>query len=663
MKDIRLRQIHLDFHTSEAIEGVGKDFNPDTFADMLVHAHVNSITCFSRCHHGWLYYPSKRFPERIHPHLERKDLLGDQIAACHARGIQVHVYLPIQWDLYTTIEHPEWLVLDADGRPIGTGPYEAGFYRQLCLNTPYRDILVSQALEVMEMYPIDGLFLDIINVRECSCNACRKGMLEMEMDPTSPKARQIYTRHVIKEFTDYVSAALRAVQPDIAIFYNHSHVRLSHRDIIGGFTHLELESLPAGGWGYWDFPITIRYARTLGVPCIGQTGKFHTGWGDFNSLKTRSALEFECFRSLAFGAGCSIGDQLHPYGMLSKETYDLIGNIYSSVEKKEPWCRNSKPVVEIAVVSPDRFEGTARGGLSPDISGCVRMLQEAGFQFDIVDEYSDLRLYKLVVLPDHVIVDKHLGINLKDFIDGGGSVISSYRSGLDPETGSYRHLDFGVVPGGAAPYEPDFIVPEPILASGLSMTDHVMYLRGECVNPGPDTEVLAWVNSPFFNRTWEHFCSHKHAPTSYQQAYPGIVRHGSWIHFIHPIYTIYHKMDPLWCKQLVVNAIELLMPDRLVRHNGPSTVVVTINEQKTESRYVLHILHYIPERRGEQFDTIQDVIPLCNLDVLLRLPKRIVSARIVPEKIDIPIADDDRSQRIHLDRIVGHCMVELRYEP
>jgi hypothetical protein len=32
---LRYRQIHLDFHTSPDIEGVGADFDPDEFADTL----------------------------------------------------------------------------------------------------------------------------------------------------------------------------------------------------------------------------------------------------------------------------------------------------------------------------------------------------------------------------------------------------------------------------------------------------------------------------------------------------------------------------------------------------------------------------------------------------------------------------------------------------
>ena len=46
--DLRFRQIHLDFHTSEFIDGIGSQFDPEEFAATLEKARVNSITCFAR---------------------------------------------------------------------------------------------------------------------------------------------------------------------------------------------------------------------------------------------------------------------------------------------------------------------------------------------------------------------------------------------------------------------------------------------------------------------------------------------------------------------------------------------------------------------------------------------------------------------------------------
>jgi hypothetical protein len=70
--ELRFRQIHLDFHTSESIESIGSNFDSEEFAETLLKANVNSISCFARCHHGWLYFDSKAFPERKHPHLQKQ---------------------------------------------------------------------------------------------------------------------------------------------------------------------------------------------------------------------------------------------------------------------------------------------------------------------------------------------------------------------------------------------------------------------------------------------------------------------------------------------------------------------------------------------------------------------------------------------------------------
>jgi len=105
--DLRFRQIHLDFHTSPLIEKIGADFDPDDYAETLRKAHVNSVTTFARCHHGYIYFNTKKFPERRHPHLTR-NLLKEQIQACHKRNIRVPIYVTIQWDLFSANLHPEW---------------------------------------------------------------------------------------------------------------------------------------------------------------------------------------------------------------------------------------------------------------------------------------------------------------------------------------------------------------------------------------------------------------------------------------------------------------------------------------------------------------------------------------------------------------------------
>ena len=57
--ELRFRQVHLDFHTSPLIPGVGEDFEAEEFVATLKSAHINSINIFAKDHHGMSYYPTK----------------------------------------------------------------------------------------------------------------------------------------------------------------------------------------------------------------------------------------------------------------------------------------------------------------------------------------------------------------------------------------------------------------------------------------------------------------------------------------------------------------------------------------------------------------------------------------------------------------------------
>ena len=103
---MNFRQVHLDFHTSEAIGGIGREFSKEQFQQMLKTGYVDSITVFSKCHHGWAYHPS--VANETHPHLNF-DLLGAQIEAAHEIGVKAPVYLSAGLDEKMARRHPECL--------------------------------------------------------------------------------------------------------------------------------------------------------------------------------------------------------------------------------------------------------------------------------------------------------------------------------------------------------------------------------------------------------------------------------------------------------------------------------------------------------------------------------------------------------------------------
>jgi hypothetical protein len=80
MKAPRLvqRQIHLDYHTSPLVPGVGEDFDARGFART--------------------------------------------IKALHREGIRAPLYISVLFDEYAASTHPEWVARSPEGGVIGGGP-------------------------------------------------------------------------------------------------------------------------------------------------------------------------------------------------------------------------------------------------------------------------------------------------------------------------------------------------------------------------------------------------------------------------------------------------------------------------------------------------------------------------------------------------------------
>lgn len=654
MKQLSPRQIHLDFHTSENIPGIGSTFDPEAFAKTAKDACISSMTVFARGHHGWLYYPSKKFPELVHPHLEYKNLLLDQVRALHKVGINAPVYITVQWDYHHATTRPEWLIRKKDGSHEG-GPFtEPGFYQSLCVNTGYWDFLKEQTIEVCEMLgdELDGLFFDIVGIRPCWCASCRAEMKKLGIDASDEEAVRDFAKMVLDRFKKNMTEVVRQYNKDCTIFYNAGHVGPCTKDSADSYTHFELESLPSGSWGYLHFPLTARYARKLGKDCMGMTGKFHTEWGDFHSLKNLAALEFECFRMLSFGFASSIGDQLEPNGTLNPATYRLIGKVYSQFAEREAWARPSTPVVEAAVVTPE--SPRVEHQIPESVMGAVQMLEELAIQFDVIDPEMDLDGYKLIILPDDLVVCGCFQKKLEEFVAKGGKVIACAKGGQNKD-GEYPAC-FGAKSNGPRNVYPDFLIADGKLAEGLEPeNEYVIYMQGEALEPaGADTILSA--RAPYFKREKDFFCSHRYTPSAKGEAYPAVLQKGGVILFGHPIFEQYRKNAPFWCKKLISNAIDLLLDKRIVRHDGPSTMTVSVLDQPEEARTNLHILTYVPVRKSATIDIIEERTVLRNVTVKVNIPRNFTEARLVPENIPLEIKDG----AVTIPEINGYAIVELK---
>jgi len=651
-EELPFRQIHLDFHTSEWIPDVGADFRAEEFLRTLQDARVNSINVFAKCHHGYAYYDTRIAAK--HPAL-KTDLLGEMVRVLKPAGIRVNYYYSLVWDVLQARRHPEWLQRERDGKTIGGPPTDQ--WPWLCMNTPYLDHVVRENEEILSRYPVDGSWFDILKQPPdgCFCQWCVEDRRKLGLLDT-PEDLFRHNKLVARRVEDRLFQLTRKHVPGGAVFFN-SRIIIGVRDELDVFSHIEIESLPTGGWGYTHFQQRVRYMRTLGKDVVGMTGRFHKSWGDFGGLKNQAALDYECLNFLANGVKVCVGDQLHPRGRLDPVTYRRIGRTYRKVEALEPWARGVRALTDLGVVSAAATNPERATNKIPTVDqGFTNLLLELHHQFDVLDADSDLSRYPVVIVPDEIRPVERLVRRLRDYVAAGGALLVSDRALLDPQTGQFA-LDLGVEYQGPGRYAQSYLLLQPEWFPAIDDQPYFLYQRGSAITARPGTETLATYGYPYFDRSPAKFSSHKQTPLGQRSPDPLITRRGKIIYIANPFFTSYALDGYGVQKQVVAALLERLLARPRVRTNLPSTAQIQVLEQPREKRVIAHVLYYPLTRRAPDLDIIEEPGLLTHVEISVRLEARPRAAYAIPSRAKIPFEFTSGYAACRLPRVEGHAAV------
>lgn len=659
MDNLRFRQVHLDFHTSEAIGNIGVNFSKAQFQNALIAGHVDSITVFAKCHHGWAYFPSET--NEMHPGLSF-DLLGAMIEAAHKINVKTPIYLSAGLDEKLARRHPEWLIRNREDRTSWVADFMTPGYHQFCMNSPYLDILSNQVEEVVKKYDADGIFLDIVWVCKCYCQNCVAAIRKREKDPRDTEAMMQLWEESYANYTRRIAEVINRIKPEMRIFHNGGHIRRGRRDLAKMNTHLELESLPTGGCGYDHFPLSARYVQNLGMEFMGMTGKFHTTWGEFGGFKHPNALRYETALSISNGARCSVGDQLHPEGLMDMATYELIGAAYKEVEKKEPWCIDAVNIADVALLSLEAVigenkEGQANYAVSSD-AGAVRMLLEGKILFDVIDIQETFERYKVLILPDKVRVDAELKTKLEDYLKKGGKLLVTGESGLNPQGDAFA-IDLGVLWLEKNSFKPDYFKPI-VPLKNLGVTSFVFYSQGQKIALNGGIE-LGRREDPYFNRDIITFCSHQHTPNSFKNGGPGMVESRNGIYIAWNVFEDFAAKGSLVFRETVLYALDRLLKDKMLKTSLPAQGIATLTHQEEKKRYINHLLYASPVKRGEGIEIIEDILPLYHVTVEICIPQLVKKAYLAPQMKELPYTQENGILKYTVPEMECHQMVVMEY--
>jgi hypothetical protein len=654
------RQVHLDFHTSQHIPGIAADFDAVEFAATFKRAHVNSATIFAKCHHGYTYYPSKVCA--VHPELvpAGRDLLGEQIEALHRVGIRCPIYITVGWDALLTQNHPEWRTMYQNGL---FGDWNSGHPGQWkfvnWLHPGVQQHIEDVTREVIERYgkEVDGFFYDIVFFPKGACWSpeSRKFREKHRLLDDSPAGHERFIAKAQETFSKRYWDVIRAARPEATVFFNAGsdtflEPGLGARARYTSMSHMEIESLPSGIWGYFHFPRLARSTAHWGKPWLGMTGRFQTMWGDFGGLKPQAALEFECFRPQALGGGNSIGDQLPPRGVPDPAAYDLIGAVYQQVAAAEPFYQGSRPLVQVGIATSGT-PGIDGDETAKSDEGAIQMCEEAHYECQLLDAENDLDGLELVILGDSTTVTPEFVEKLRAFYQNGGKLMISHKGGCDA-AGKWA-LDFLPVEiQGEVEEFPTYWRTKADFSPELARTDRVFYQQGLVVS-APGCETLVERVLPYFKRDDVRYCSHLQTPPRpVASGQPAIIAGERFVYFADPIFREYRQAGNIAARDAWKLAMQRLIGPAPYGHDLSSTIQVYPRRRGDD--LILTLLHYIPIRKALNIDMIEERSSFAG--EILRLP---ASAREVRDYISGEILPKTSEGDFILPPARGRLLLEI----
>ncbi|WP_068605969.1 hypothetical protein [Paenibacillus swuensis] len=175
---------------------------------------------------------------------------------------------------------------------------------------------------------------------------------------------------------------------------------------------------------------------------------------------------------------------------------------------------------------------------------------------------------------------------------------------------------------GENAFRPSYFKPHFELEN-LGQSSFVMYGKGQQVEVTHGGSVLGDVENSYFNRDVFTFCSHLHSPSTLVSAGPGMVESANGVYMAWNVFEDYATKGSLILKETVLYALNRLLADaKTVSTNLPAQGVITLQHQEEEQRYVQHLLHASPVKRGNGIEIIEDIIPINNVNVPLNIGNR-----------------------------------------
>jgi hypothetical protein len=194
--------------------------------------------------------------------------------------------------------------------------------------------------------------------------------------------------------------------------------------------------------------------------------------------------------------------------------------------------------------------------------------------------------------------------------------------------------------------------------------DYVFYDQAYMVEPAAGAQCYGTIKRALFNRTWEHFTSHQHAPVGASLNTPIAVQNDSVLYFAAPLFSAYRTWDYWAYRAMAVKLMRGFLPAAQIRTHTPGWVEAALHTQPADSehpaRKIVHLVAYHPRRSLQSIPHVDQCWTTNGLAIQVRWegnpPSRVYLA---PDRQSLPFEVKDGYVQVSIPAMGAHSVIVL----
>jgi len=420
--------IHFDFHANTDSQFVGKNTTPEMVETIINQVHPDYIQTDCKGHPGYSSYPTKvgnPIPGIVGDPLR----IWREVTAKH--GVSLYMHYSGVWDSRSIALHPDWAVINGDGK---TNSNATSFWG------PYADrLLIPQLRELEGEYGVDGAWVDgecwacAADYGEAAIHAFQKetGITSVPHGPADPHWFEFlqFNREAFRNYLRHYVGEVKKTNPKMQLCSNWAFTDLMPEPVTAPLDFLSGDYSPQDSVN--TARISARYLARQGKPWDLMAWSFTTVEGTNGSNKKSVVqLQREAAVVLSLGGGFQAYFTQNRDGSVRTNEMSVMAEVAKFCRARQAFCHHAQQVPQVALLysTADHYRRCNSLFVSDTsrFRNTLIALLESQQSVDIVSEHhltGHMKNFPMIIVPDCDYLEPAFKQELVDYVKNGGNLL------------------------------------------------------------------------------------------------------------------------------------------------------------------------------------------------------------------------------------------------